>query len=307
MFSRKYIGIALCADGIAAARLGGPARAPRLEALVHLPLPTGLLRPLLREQNVSAAGQFVDVLRDVRGRLAGSGGRVRLSLPNGVGRVMLLALEEQLGNRAETIALLRWKLKKRLAFDCNDAQLDYQPVAKRTDGGSVLLVAVTQRQVIEQYEALFAAAGFVPVAIELHVFSHANLFAQELAAQGDSCFLVCTDASLTLMVFAGGSLRFIRVRELAGSPADESRLVKEITGSVRAYHALSGESVPGRVFCVAGPQQDGIVSRMVREIFAVEPTMLQAQSIIAGFDARTVAAERLLDVTTALGAACGGM
>ena len=95
-----------------------------------------------------------------------SGTRLSVTLPDTVGRIMMLDVEGRFKSRAEGLDIIRWKLKKSMPFDVADTHLDYQQLTVRENGDMALMVALVLAPVISQYEELLVAAGFMPSRID---------------------------------------------------------------------------------------------------------------------------------------------
>jgi len=168
LFNRKTVGLEVSQAGFLMALLAGTVSAPRLERLVSRPLMAGILRPSLRESNIADMQAFSDKLREAYALLLHRGTRISVSLPDSVGKVLVMDMEERFKSRAEGFDIIRWKLKKNLPFELADCHLDYQFLRKKESGEQSLLVTLVSRSVIEQYEAAITAAGLSPVSIDLN-------------------------------------------------------------------------------------------------------------------------------------------
>ncbi len=307
MFARKAPGIGIDSEGISVVRLTGSPASPRLGEIVRETIPPGMLQVVLHRENILDPEQFGALLQGMRQRLSLRGGPARLSVPNGTGRVMLLDVEERIGSHEEGCAILRWKLKKRLPFDCNDIHLDYQPVSRTPEGGAVMLVAVTVRRVIDQFEAVCDRAGFPLAAVELNALSVANLFSAQIRGQGDCWFLAVDSRSVSVMVFSGGCLRFIRIRELNGLADNDLPLTRELAASRSAARTLHGEAVPDKVLGIVAPDRLSVVRRVVHDTFGCEPLLLQAESTGIDMNAAPLSPAGCFASLAAFGSALGGL
>jgi type IV pilus assembly protein PilM len=101
----------------------------------------------------------------------GMGREVTVVIPDAVVRVSLLDFDTLPAKVAEALPVVRFRLKKLLPFDADDAQVSYQLMGGKTvssPGGKPLVrvVAVAiPRAVLEEYEAVVREAGFEPGAV----------------------------------------------------------------------------------------------------------------------------------------------
>lgn len=303
MFSRKSLGVSVSSSAVAFARVTGSLSAPLLESVSSRPLLPSTLRPSLRELNVLNPQGFVIALQEARNALFCRGKYVSVSLPDASGRVMMLEVEERFKNRSEGLEILRWKLKKKLPFDVAEAHLDFQQVATRENGDSVLLVVVAYRPVIAQYEELFAAAGLVPAGIDLNCFNLNRLFERRLAKSESYALLTHFDSYLGIMFVAGGKLEFIRIRELAGDDAEFDSIHQELRRSFLSYKAKFPEGEIKKVFCLAPPQLASGFCGITRDAIGGEPVLLDPKSALEIRGKDFSAPDPLFPFTSAIGTA----
>jgi type IV pilus assembly protein PilM len=303
MFSRKSLGVSVSSTTVAFARVDGSLSAPILEAVSSRPLSPGTLRPSLRDLNVLNPQGFVLALQEARNTLFCRGKYVSISLPDSVGRVMMLDMEERFKNRSEGLDILRWKLKKKLPFDAADAHLDYQQVAIRENGDSVVLVVLAFRPVINQYEELFAAAGLVPTRIDLNCFNLNRVFERRLAKSDNYAFLTYFDSHLGMLFFCGGKPEFIRIRELSDGNDCFDTVHKEIRRSFLSFKAKLPECEIRNVFCVAAPQHSEAFCGIARDSIGCEAVLLDIKSALEVRGKNSSIPELLFPFTTAIGTA----
>ncbi len=303
MFFRNAIGVSLTSSSVAFAHVGGSEASPRLERVSSRPLSPGTLRPLFREQNIFNPQGFIIALKEARNALPCRGRSVSLSLPDSVGRVMMLDMEGRFRTRAEGLDLIRWKLKKRLPFDTADAHLDYQQIKTRENGDMVLLVALVLRPVITQYEELLEAAGMVPARIDFNSFNLCNLFERRLGAREDFALATYYESNLGIMFFADGRPEFVRNKELPGDETVYDRMHKEIRCTFLAYKEHFPERESRNVFCFAPPPMAKDFCGIASDAAGCDPILLETKSALEIRENTSTKPEFLFPFTAAIGAA----
>jgi type IV pilus assembly protein PilM len=181
LFRKNSIGVEISPQGVAFALMGGDAASPRLERVAFRPFAPGVMRVSLREPNILDSQAFCDRL--AHALLLHKGTRLSVTLPDTVGRVLLMDVEGRFKNRNEALDIIRWKLKKSMPFDAGDTHLDYQQLQVRDNNDMALLVTLVSRSVISQYEDLMVTAGFAPARIDLNIFNLYRIFEKRLALQ----------------------------------------------------------------------------------------------------------------------------
>lgn len=303
MFSRKSLGVEIKPSGVAFALLGGSASSPLLERVAYSPMPQGAVRVSLRELNIIEPQPFCDAVRNAHNLLLHKGTRLSITLPDAVGRIMMLDVEGRFKSRAEGLDIIRWKLKKNIPFDVADTHLDYQQLKIRENGDMALMVALVSRAVIGQYEELLVSAGFTPSRIDFNSFNLYRAFESRLAPQDNVVLISFYDSTLGIQIFADGVLEFQRVKDLSGSGGVDSRVYTEINSSLRVYQDRFPDRDVQHVSCIAPPAIAKDFCNMVAEATGCVPSLLEIKSVIKPADTAPADQETLYSYTTPIGAA----
>ncbi len=193
------------------------------------PLPEGALRPSLARENVLSPDAVRSALAQVLGRMnRRNGGNLAVLLPDVAARVSPLTLEQLPARQEEAQALLRWRLKKTVPFEVEQASFAYQPVGDSPEGREVL-VAVAPRVVVRQYEIALESLGYQPGFVTLSSLAVIGLLPIAGAGAGRGTMLLRSSGRLSTILMTGSDrLRMFRSFEL---PAEEqSRSLEEIVG-----------------------------------------------------------------------------
>jgi type IV pilus assembly protein PilM len=91
-------------------------------------------------------------------------GNLTLVIPDSAVRVLLLDFESLPTRAAEALPLVRFRLKKLLPFDADEAMVSYQVMSTSKSVVRVLAVAMP-RDVLSEYETVAREAGFEPGAV----------------------------------------------------------------------------------------------------------------------------------------------
>jgi type IV pilus assembly protein PilM len=170
------------AEGVVAARAEDAFAV--LSAVARIPLTEEIVVPRLTaiEADGAATGSATnDVSSGVGGDAAGRAAvvaavrkaldavclrsrEVTLVVPDASARVLLLDFDELPAKSAEALPVVRFRLKKLLPFDADDAAVSYQVMSTAKDGLQVLAVAMP-RELLADYESVVREAGFEPGAI----------------------------------------------------------------------------------------------------------------------------------------------
>jgi hypothetical protein len=166
-------------------------------------------------------------------------------------RVWLLQLPEVPRSAQQTLELIRWKIKRSVAFRVEDAVISWQ-VLSRPSGNdpAVLLVGLLQGSGVHGFEKVFAEAGFKIGLVDLCSFNLYNAYRASIEKDGvtdaDFAVLNATETYFTLMIFRAGNLIFYRCKthtEGEGStPEQRERTFRRELATSLSYYTRSSRA-----------------------------------------------------------------
>jgi type IV pilus assembly protein PilM len=161
--TRQRVACEITAQGVVAAQ-SAVAGAP-LKDVARTELAAGALAPSLKPGNVV---DRVAVTAAIGSALEGLGLRpnsrdadITLIVPDAAVRVLLLDFDALSSKLAEALPIVRFRLKKMLPFDADDAMVTFQIMSNSKSGVRVLAVAIPP-DVLDEYESAVREAGFEP-------------------------------------------------------------------------------------------------------------------------------------------------
>ncbi|MFC6646845.1 type IV pilus biogenesis protein PilM [Granulicella cerasi] len=153
-------------QGVTAAR-SESVTAP-LAAITSVKLERGAVTPSLKPGNLVDRVAVVAALRkafDAVGAKPNTrNADVTVVIPDGACRVLLLEFEALPTKLSEALPLVRFRLKKLVPFDADDAMVSFQVLSHTKQLVRVLAVAIP-RDVLGEYEGVVREAGFEPGAV----------------------------------------------------------------------------------------------------------------------------------------------
>jgi len=167
--TRPRLAVEIRWGGVVAAR-AEDASTGVLSAASREELPADTIEPGLRAGNFRSRPPVVAAVRKVLESVTekGLGKEVTLVVPDATVRVLLLDFDTLPSKPAEALPVVRFRLKKLLPFEADDAIVSYQIMSGTAGGakGGLRVVAVAiPREVLEEYEAVVREAGFEPGAV----------------------------------------------------------------------------------------------------------------------------------------------
>lgn len=201
-------------------------------------LPAGSLAPGLAIPNVPNSGAVRDA---ISGALSAVGSRSRdviVVVPDAAVRIVLLDFEELPERRRDADSVVRFRLKKSLSFEVDDAALSYD--VRRSHGTIKVTAAVAPSGVREEYESLFRDAGFNPSVVLPSML--ASLGAVEASAP--TLALKVDRSSTSVAIVQGEDLLLYRTLENAhGDRLDATALADDIYSSLVFFQDNYGMKV----------------------------------------------------------------
>ena len=188
--------------------LGGQS-VPHLRGGTHTQ-PGDELVPVLTARERTA---LVSGIRKALDAVALRGRDVTLVVPDAAARVLLLDFDELPGKLSEALPIVRFRLKKLVPFDSDDAAVSFQ-VMSSTRGLVRVLAVAMPREVLAEYEGIVREAGFEPSAV-----LPSTLAALAALSQNEAATLIINvgDHTVTTAITRGGILLLHRSVEL-GDP-----------------------------------------------------------------------------------------
>jgi type IV pilus assembly protein PilM len=171
--------------------------------------------PGLQAGNPQQRDAVVQAMRRALESVGGKNGVLTLVIPDTAVRVLIMDFDSLPSKAADAIPLLRFRLKKMVAFDVDDAQISYQPLHAATTGARAL-VAVLPNAVLREYEAVVREAGFEP-----GIVLPSTLACLGMLEGGDTALVVHSSTQCVTTAIAGAQeLMLHRTQELPWSPAE---------------------------------------------------------------------------------------
>lgn len=164
--TRPRLAVELRPEGVVAAHAADALAI--LTAVSRAPLNEGAISAGLRPGCISdRAGVSAAVrasLDAVQSRGPERSRDVTLVVPDAAVRVLLVEFEALAGKYSESLPLVKFRLKKLLPFDVEDAVVSYQVMSSTRDSVQVMAVAMP-REVLQEFESVVTAAGYLPGAV----------------------------------------------------------------------------------------------------------------------------------------------
>lgn len=254
----------LAADYVAAVRY----REGEVEAWAVASLPAGAVRPAPLVDNVVDAGAVGERLKQVVETVADGQRRCVLVIPDLLARVALVELDHIPSRAEEAERLLRWRLRKDLPFDVDQAVLSYYVQPGRTTAHEVLAV-VCLRNLVRQYEQCLEERELYPGRVTLS--SLATLDCLEAASSTPTLLVKRDHGSISLAIAHGSSVRLFRTLPLppGGVGSDETALFEKVYPAVVYFQDQWGQSI-GEIVLVGFDQfQPGLRTRLEEEAGAL--------------------------------------
>jgi type IV pilus assembly protein PilM len=164
--TRPRLAVEVRAEGVVAARAEDAAAL--LTAVARADLAEGAVAPGLKVGNIVDRTAVTAALRRVLDGVAGSGRErlrdVTVIVPDSAVRVLFVDFDQLPSKAAEALPVVRFRLKKLLPFDADEAMVSYQVMSSEKDSVKLLAVAMP-KAVLEEYESAVLAAGYLPGAV----------------------------------------------------------------------------------------------------------------------------------------------
>ncbi|HVB86191.1 MAG TPA: hypothetical protein VNK23_05940 [Candidatus Dormibacteraeota bacterium] len=180
-----------------------------LEVAAVEPLPAGAVMPSPVETNITRPDAVRDVLRRVFSKVAHRGAPLALLIPDPAVRVFVLPFETLPRKADDALPLLRWRLKKSVPFDVDEATVSWMR-QKARDGGLEVITVIARQRIVREYEELLQSLDARPGVVLSSTLAVLPL----LDESGATLLARLCGSTLTAAVVYGGSLCVYRSTEL---------------------------------------------------------------------------------------------
>jgi type IV pilus assembly protein PilM len=218
-----------------------------LTAVSRSNVPDGSLLPGSKVGNVVDRAGMIMAVRTTLDHVSGRSGGARdvtVIVPDAAVRVLLLDFESLPSKPVEALPIVRFRLKKLVPFEVEDAVVSYQVMSSAKDQVTVLAVAIP-REVLGEYEGVVTAAGYVPGAVLPSTLAAlAALGVESGSADGLATLMVnASGTQVTTAIVRGGVLLLHRTLELGLEPEPDPKWMEKAIDSSPAvgYYAAAAE------------------------------------------------------------------
>lgn len=260
----------ISAAGIAMSRTRPPA------VVQYAELPAGALEPSPVKDNMLDTVAFAQAVARLVPATAKRGRRTAaLILPDNAVRLAVLRFESLPDKEEERQALIRFRLKKTLPFDVDEAALSWhlQP-------GNTVIAAVTPAEIVVRYETAFRAAGLHPGLVTCSSLALVDL----LPATGYILAAHKSEGALTVLALRDGILILARTLELVPNTPDPLEEISTDIYPTLVYLEDETGARPQRLLLLGfGDDGDNAAARLAIELDIPADAIDQPHPGLAGY------------------------
>ncbi len=225
---RPRLACEITLQGVVAARQEGDLESAAITAFA--PLLPGSVVPSLSAPNFPQRPRIVAALKQALDQVVERDRKVTLVVPDGAVRVLLLDFDSLPEKAAEALPIMRFRLRKLVPFEVDDAAISYQ-VMTRDEAQVRALVAVTPRAVLAEYEGVVREAGYEPGA----VLPSTLCAIAAIPGETDALVVNRNPASITTAITRQSEVLLHRTLELASGAANDSADIQQAVSVAIAY------------------------------------------------------------------------
>lgn len=213
---------------LAAARHGVGGRGP---AYAFVELPEGAVVPGIGEANLRAPETVAEAIRSALDDVSPRTQSVTLVVPDSAVRVFVLDFDDFPAKPAEAVPVVRFRLRKMVPFDVEQAGIGYQVLTESKEEYKVL-AAVLPGPILAEYERAIREAGYEPGAV-----LSSSLAALDTVDSEEATLTANLGAAvLTTTIAAGSDLLLYRTLDLPAEAAQRATEVQRGIAVAAAYY-----------------------------------------------------------------------
>lgn len=225
---RPPAAVEISPEGVLAAALPAAGQTP---VYAFEALPESFVVPGIEEPNLRAPEAVTNAIRSALDQVSPRSRVTTLVLPDTLVRVFMLEFDTLPAKRAEALPVMRFRLRKSVPFDVEQAGVSYQILSQAKDQCKVL-AAVIPGPVLAEYEAVVRAAGYEPGAVlpsSLAAIETVDAMEAVLAAN-------LSTRGITTLIANGQELLLYRYLELPEDAGERAREIERTVAVATAYY-----------------------------------------------------------------------
>jgi type IV pilus assembly protein PilM len=269
--ARPSLACEIAADRVLAGRSATTGR--MVEVCSARDLAPGTLVPDLVEPNLRDKSAVRQAIESALGGIAGRSRDVIAILPDTVVRVVLLDFETLPSKAEEAEAVVRFRLKKSLPFNLDDARISYH--AQTAGTGVRAVAAVVLNSVLAEYESAFRDAGYSP-----GIVMPSMLAALGAADAERPTLVIKVDArTISIAILDQEQLLLFRTLEnMRGVTITGEQLAEEVYPSVVFFQDTYSLNLE-RIYVAGLPESGGAAPALKAQTGAVVEELVAASQI----------------------------
>ena len=213
--TRPRLAVEIRPEGVVAAR--SEDALALVSASAYGILAEGLVVPGLKTGNVTGRPTVVAAIKKALEAVALKERQTTVVVPDAAVRVLLLDFDALPAKTAEALPVVRFRLKKLLPFDADDAVVSYQVMSTQRGLVRVLAVAIP-KDVLGEYESVVREAGFEPGAVLPSTLAACAGLPEE---EGATLIVNAGETSVTTAIVQGEVVLLHRTVDLAAEGLHE--------------------------------------------------------------------------------------
>ena len=188
-----------------------------LDRFAVIPLPQGLIVPSLTKPNIASVPEFAAALKTAMTKTEVKSVKMSLAIPDASAKSAIHIMDTLPSSENERQQLLKWKLKKAVPFNVDEAHISYWE-RKASNGKHVLLTVCICREVLNQFEEVFQKMGIQIGYITLSSFAAFEFLAHldPEAVQKSLLLLRIGATDTSSLIMQEGRVSFFRHSERDG-------------------------------------------------------------------------------------------
>ncbi|MGC8548725.1 MAG: hypothetical protein ACP5M4_03400 [Acidobacteriaceae bacterium] len=206
-------------------------------------LPESALTPGLKSANLADPSAVSSAIRKALEDVGARRKNVTLIVPDTAARVLLLDFDSLPARQRDALPILRFRLRKMLPFDVEDAAISYQMLPQSSQQIRVLVVAMP-RAILAEYESAVRDAGFEPGSVLTSTI--ASLSA--LRAGSPALIINRSSGAITTAIVSQDDLLLHRTLDLPQNPALQREELAQAVSVALAYFEDTLQSLPSTIY-----------------------------------------------------------
>lgn len=280
-FSRKTLqaGVEFAFDNIKSALILKQGDVFSIKHLSDVKMPPQSLKPSFKQENIVNPEVFHDCLRKTCNALKVK--KIGVALPDSCVKILIKTFKELPEEKAKIDEMVLWDISSSLKLSVNELRVGWENMGRNSDNAHVLLVVLSMKNVITQYEQIFKKLGVVPLLLSPAGLNQFNFYSSMLPSKGTIAYLGLFDDFLNLFVFSDNVPLFYKIVKKGFLTDGDTSAINDVDLLIQYYNSENPDLEIENFFIASNTKSEIQIKYILQDINPAKFTIIDEKKLIS--------------------------